>query len=91
MRRDSRLVVTARPRERRVPHALCVKHPTVRTIFRPAFAALWQKVALTPCTHVLAEVPNLGTRASHSLIDRPRTLRADPLHPLCAEFCERDS
>jgi len=55
MRRDSRLVVAARPRERRVPHALCVKHPTARTIFRPAFAALWQKVALIPCTHVLAE------------------------------------
>ena len=26
MRRDSRLVVTGRPRERRASHALCVKH-----------------------------------------------------------------
>jgi hypothetical protein len=46
MRRDSRLVVTGRPRERRASHALCVKHPTARTVFRPALAALWQKVAL---------------------------------------------
>jgi hypothetical protein len=91
MRRDSGLVVTARPRERRAGHALCVKHPTAHTVFRPAFATLWQKVALVPCTHILAEGPNLGTRALQSLLDRPRTLQADPPHPLCAEFCERDS
>jgi len=45
------LVVTARPRERRAPHALCVKHLTARAVFRPALAAaLWQKVALVPYT-----------------------------------------
>jgi len=32
MRRDFRLVVTARPRERRAPHALCVKHLTARAV-----------------------------------------------------------